>query len=95
MATISISFGAGLTVTKTFTAAMGKEIIEGHLQRLQQTARLYDDISMASTDLEKITWFLNNILKEPVRNNREFRALAMAEAARLAEEERLKDTGFG
>lgn len=95
MATISINFGTGLTVTKTFTAAMGKEVIEGHLQQLQATARLYENISMTSTDLEKIAWFLDNILKEPVQNNKIFRANLLAEQARQAELDRLAGTGFG
>lgn len=95
MATITINFGTGLIVTKTFTAQVGKEVIEGHLQELQATARPTNGVTMASTDLEKITWFLEDILKAPVQNNRQFRAKILAEAARQAELDRLAGVGFG
>lgn len=95
MATISINFGPGLVVTKTFDPTLGKEIIEGHLQQLQASARSTGNISMASTNLEKIAWFLEDILDQPIKNNKIFRAAILAEAARQAEIDRLAGATFG
>lgn len=95
MATITINFSANVTVTKTFTAAIGKEVIEGHLQQLQSNTIPTNGITMKSTDLEKITWFLDEILKEPTQNNKIFRSNILAEQARQAELDRLAGVGFG
>ena len=93
-ASISLSFGPGLTVTKQFDPAIGADIINGHIEFLRESARLQGLVETA-TDQEKLAWFLDHILEVPIRNSIQWSAGQKAREAQAAEETRLKDRKFG